>query len=239
MRVRKQSRCSSFAGLTLGGSGAGNYTLNGASGTVTIVAPGGAKVPGVTNWIGIFNTAGDIAGWTPQGGSVSCSLSFLAGDAPPWGPSTGALVMQAPVPTAGMFCYFGKSVGNTNLSGYAQLEFDVKVGTNQNAWSIYTTLPAAVSFRRSKTPAACITAVRSRRFIPRPVTTAGSTWCFPRVFRNRQFGQCPTNGVRDGLRSFLSGGEYGFGICEYPMGQTAFDGESNGHRQSRQYGSYR
>ncbi len=129
----------SFSGLTLGGPAAANYTLAGASGSVTIVAPGGAKVPGVTNWLGIFNSAADIAGWVPNGGSVTCSMSFLAGDAPPWGPSSGALVMQAAVPTNGMYCLFGKSTGSVNLSGYTQLEFDVKVGTNQTVWSIYDT----------------------------------------------------------------------------------------------------
>ncbi|HWD91752.1 MAG TPA: YDG domain-containing protein [Verrucomicrobiae bacterium] len=129
----------SFAGLSLSGPAAANYTLTGASGAVTIVAPGGAKTPGLTNWIGIFNQASDISGWTAMGGSVACSLSFLAGDAPPWGPSSGALVMQAPVPTGGMYAYFGRSVGNTNLAGYSQLEFDVKVGTNQSVWSIYST----------------------------------------------------------------------------------------------------
>jgi alpha-L-arabinofuranosidase len=128
-----------FGGLSLSGPAAANYTLSGATGTVTIVAPGGAKVPGRTNWVGIFNSASDISGWSPLGGSVSCSLSFRAGDAPPWGPSSGALVMQASVPTGGMYAYFGKSVGTTNYTNYSQLEFDVKVGTNQTVWSIYST----------------------------------------------------------------------------------------------------
>jgi hypothetical protein len=125
----------SFSGLTLGGPAAGNYTLAGASGSVTIVASGGAKVPGVTNWLGIFNSAADIVSWAPGGGNVGCSLSFLAGDAPPWGPSSGALVMQVPVTTNGIFTYFGKSAGGANFTKYTQLEFDIKVGTNQTVWN--------------------------------------------------------------------------------------------------------
>jgi hypothetical protein len=129
----------SFSGLGLGGSAAANYTLSGASGVVTIVAAGGARTPGRTNWLGVFKSAADITGWVPSGGSATCSLSFQPGDAPPWGPSTGALVMRVTVPTNGMYCYFGKSLSTTNLGVYAQLEFDVKVGTNQTLWSVYST----------------------------------------------------------------------------------------------------
>jgi alpha-L-arabinofuranosidase len=129
----------SFGGLTLGGSAAANYTLSGASGTVMVVAPGGAKTPGLTNWLGVFKSAADISGWTSQGGSSTCSLSFRAGDAPPCGPSSGALVVQVSVPTSGMWCNFGKNLSSVNLSSYTQLGFDVKVGTNQTVWSIYST----------------------------------------------------------------------------------------------------
>lgn len=127
----------SVADLTLGGAAAANYTLTGAGGTVMIIGTGGLQVPGQTNWIGIFRSASDISGWAPDGGADPCTLSFLPGDAPPWGPSSGALVMTGPVPNGGIWTQFAAPLNGTNLSQYAQLEFDVKVGTNQTVWDAY------------------------------------------------------------------------------------------------------
>jgi len=123
--------------LTLAGTAAGNYTLTGASGTVTIIATGGVQSPGLTNWIGVFRSAADIGGWNFAGGNQTCTLTFLPGDAPPWGPSSGALVMTASGPSGGIWTEFAKQLNGTNLSQYAQLEFDVKVGTNQTVWDEY------------------------------------------------------------------------------------------------------
>lgn len=145
----------SFNGLTLGGAAAGNYTLNGASGTVSVIGTGGVQSPGLTNWIGVFNSPSDINGWAFAGGSESCTLSYLAGDAPPWGPSSGALVMTVSVP-GGAWTEFAKSLNGTNLANYNQLEFDVKVGTNQTVWDNYgeacSTLEPFVTFGSGNTP---------------------------------------------------------------------------------------
>ena len=116
---------------------AGNYTLTGAGGTVMIIATGGVRSLGLTNWIGVFKSAADINGWSFAGGNQPCTLSFLPGDAPPWGASSGALVMTASVPAGGVWTEFAKQLNGTNLSQYAQLEFDVKVGTNQTVWDQY------------------------------------------------------------------------------------------------------
>jgi hypothetical protein len=128
----------SFSGLTLGGASAANYTLTGASGSVTLTSPGQG---GVTNWIGVFKSASDIAGWVDGGGNVgtgvNAALSFAAGDAPPWGPSTGALVATAPVTPSGIWAVIGTNLNGVNLTNYTQLEFDVKAGANQTEWNIY------------------------------------------------------------------------------------------------------
>ena len=128
----------SFSGLTLGGTSAANYTLTGASGSVTLTSPGQA---GLTNWIGVFKSASDIDGWVDGGGDTgtgsSASLSFAAGDAPPSGPSTGALVATVPVTPSGTWIVIGTNVGGLNLTNYTQLEFDVKVSTNQTEWNVY------------------------------------------------------------------------------------------------------
>ncbi len=129
----------SFGGLTLGGTAAPNYTLTGASGTVTMITTGGILKAGVTNWLGIFTSPASIAGWADHGGSGSPVLSFVAGDAPPWGPSTGALLASTPVTTSGIYAYIGTSFSSLNLTNCTQVEFDVKVGTNQTEWTIYNT----------------------------------------------------------------------------------------------------
>jgi alpha-L-arabinofuranosidase len=142
--------------LTLGGMAAANYTLTGAGGVITIIGTGGVQNPGSTNWIGVFRSAADIDGWANAGGNQTCALSFLAGDAPPWGPSSGALVVTASVPSGGIWTQFGKALNGTNLSQSAQLEFDIKVGTNQTVWDQFgtacSTLEPFVTYGNSFTP---------------------------------------------------------------------------------------
>jgi hypothetical protein len=144
--------------LIVGGVAAGNYTLTGAGGSVMIITTGGVQSPGLTNWIGVFKSAADISGWTFAGGNETCTLSFLAGDAPPWGPSSGALVMTGPVPAGDIWTQFGKPLNGTNLSSYAQLEFDVKVGTNQTVWDQFgtacSTLEPFVIYGNNSSPSA-------------------------------------------------------------------------------------
>lgn len=129
----------SFQNLIPGGAAAANYTLTGASDAVMIIGTGGVPTPGLTNWLGIFRSAADISGWANDGGNQTCTLSFLAGDAPPWGPSSGAMVMTASVPAGGIWTQFAKALNGTNLTQYAQLELDVKVGTNQTVWDQFGT----------------------------------------------------------------------------------------------------
>lgn len=144
--------------LVVGGAAAANYTLAGAGGSVVIIGPGGVQSPGLTNWIGVFRSAADISGWAPAGGNQTCTLSFVAGDAPPWGPSSGALLMIGPVPAGAIWTQFAMPLNGTNLSQYAQLEFDVKVGTNQTVWDQFgtacSTLEPFVTYGNSFTPSA-------------------------------------------------------------------------------------
>ena len=144
----------SFSGLTLGGAAAADYTLSGAGGSVTITSGGSGG--GVTNWLGIFQNAGDISGWVYRGGNATNILSFIPGDAPPWGPSTGALEMETPVTTSGIFTAFGINLNGLNLTNCTQLEFDIKVATNQTVWDEFfnacNTLNPLIQYGSSGSP---------------------------------------------------------------------------------------
>jgi fibronectin type 3 domain-containing protein len=84
-----------------------------------------------TNWIGIFNSAADAAGWTPLFANPSF---YVFADAPPSGPSTECLIMDAVFgpgssnPEYGITKPFSQPI---NISSYKNLELDIK---NQTGW---------------------------------------------------------------------------------------------------------
>ncbi|HWD91771.1 MAG TPA: YDG domain-containing protein [Verrucomicrobiae bacterium] len=176
---------SSFSGLTLGGTSAANYTLTGTSGAVTITSSGGGG--GLTNWIGVFTNSSSISDWVAKGGSATCTLSFAAGDAPPWGPSSGALVMTVPVTPSGLWTEFGKNLGGVNLTNYTQLEFDIKVSTNQTVWDQFfnacNTLNPLIEYGSSGSPNTANSSVQ-----PAIAATAGYNGWQHMVFPASDFG---------------------------------------------------
>jgi hypothetical protein len=92
-----------------------------------------------TNWIGIFNSNADIAGWVTLNGTATAQLFA---DAPPSGPSSDCLVLDAtygPGGTAafqGLATYFHPSL---NVSTYKALELDIK---NEGVYDEYGQIQA-------------------------------------------------------------------------------------------------
>jgi hypothetical protein len=97
-----------------------------ASTALTITLSSAEPAPGITNWVGIFNSSADTAVWVNAEGLGAAS--FLAGDAPPGGPSTGCLLFQAPYsPTNATWQGIQNESLNLNVSNYTAFEMDVKV----------------------------------------------------------------------------------------------------------------
>jgi hypothetical protein len=94
------------------------------SSTTLTITPWGGPV-GVTNWVGVFNSSADIANWVPGN---SGAASFLAGDAPPGGPSSGCLLFQGPYgPGLGNWNGIINNSLNLNATNCTALEFDAKI----------------------------------------------------------------------------------------------------------------
>jgi hypothetical protein len=94
--------------------------------TMTITVTGGVPPPGVAYWVGTFNSSADTAPWGTIIGQATAS--FVAGDAPPGGPSTGCLLFQAPYgstnPTWQGIQNASLSLNVTNCTAF---EMDVKI----------------------------------------------------------------------------------------------------------------
>ena len=89
-------------------------------------ASAGAGYGQITNWVGIFNSSADTAQWTRVTGDPN-TVSFLAGDAPAGGPSTGCMVFQSTFGPGLSWSVIGKNVNGLNVSNCTALELDVKV----------------------------------------------------------------------------------------------------------------
>ncbi len=97
------------------------------SSTTLTIAAGGAS-PGITNLFGVFNSSANTAAWV--NGEGQGSASFLAGDAPPGGPSSGCLLFQAPYGGSGDATWQGIKNNESldlNVTNCTALEMDVKI----------------------------------------------------------------------------------------------------------------
>lgn len=102
--------------------------------TTLEIMPRGGPVA-VTNWVGVFNSSADTANWVPGN---SGAASFLAGDAPPGGPSSGSLLFQGPYgPGLGDWNGIINNSLNLNATNCTALEFDAKIeGSLDNAGGV-------------------------------------------------------------------------------------------------------
>ena len=80
----------------------------------------------ITNWVSIFNSSADTAPWVHIDG-VPNTVSFLAGDAPAGGPSTGCMVLRSTFSPSAQWTVIVINVGHLNVTNCTALELDVKV----------------------------------------------------------------------------------------------------------------
>jgi fibronectin type 3 domain-containing protein len=84
-----------------------------------------------TNWVGVFNTDADTNGWTIINGAP---LMYLYPDAPPSGPSSQCLIMDA-VFDPNSFYGIGRVLSpSLNVSTYKTIEMDIKNQTGWDEW---------------------------------------------------------------------------------------------------------
>jgi hypothetical protein len=94
--------------------------------TLTITLSSGASSPGITNWVGTFNSSADTAPWVNAEGLGYSA--FLAGDAPPNGPSSGCLLFEAPYGGSNPTWQGIENESlNLDVTNCTALEFDVKI----------------------------------------------------------------------------------------------------------------
>ena len=92
-----------------------------------------------TNWIGVFNSSADVAGWMTLNGNANAQ--FLS-DNPGYGPSSGCLVLDATFGPGGTAAFQGLATAfqpSLNVSTYPFLELDIK---NQGVFDEYGQIQA-------------------------------------------------------------------------------------------------
>jgi len=114
--------------ITGSGLSAVNYTfVQAANNTtaLTIVPCDDVQLAGLTNWIGIFNSSADTAGYVTSSGNA---IGYFYPDAPPTGPSTGCLIWEATFGpgNTGAFQGIQTNLPNLNVRNYSYLEMDIK-----------------------------------------------------------------------------------------------------------------
>ncbi|HWD91754.1 MAG TPA: hypothetical protein VG938_05320 [Verrucomicrobiae bacterium] len=95
---------------------------------VSAASPQVSAVPVViffTNYVGIFNSSADAAGWTALNGNPQI---YVYPDAPATGPSSQCLVMDATFGPGSTSPFYGiqKTFGSLNVGTYKTLEMDIK-----------------------------------------------------------------------------------------------------------------
>ncbi|HVU08555.1 MAG TPA: YDG domain-containing protein [Verrucomicrobiae bacterium] len=112
-------------GITGSGLSAVNYVFVQAAGNATalMITPCGPVVA-LTNWVGIFNSDADTAGWVTSAGAA---IGYFYPDAPPSGPSTGCLIWEAAFGGGNpSFNGISTNLPHLNVRNYTTLEMDIK-----------------------------------------------------------------------------------------------------------------
>jgi hypothetical protein len=113
--------------ITGSGLSAINYTFVQVAGNttaLTITVCGGTQVAGLTNYVGIYNSDADTAGWITGAGAA---IGYFYADAPAGGPSTGCLMWEATFGGSNpAFQGIQTNLPVMNVRNYSHLEMDIK-----------------------------------------------------------------------------------------------------------------